>query len=106
MVDLAGVPVVDSHCHPWRNETLLAADPAGFEDRVTVTGTMLGTSGAEGFELRTLTESTPFALAMRRRLAAFLGCEPTREAVAAARHAALAADAPGYLSRLLRDAGV
>jgi hypothetical protein len=105
MIDLADAPVVDAHCHPWRNEDVLAADPSGFEDRVTITGTMLGTAGRAA-ELRHLTETTPLALAMRRRLAERLGCEPTRDAVAAARRAALERDARGYIETLLRDAGV
>lgn len=105
MVDLSGAPAVDAHCHPWRSADLLAADPLGFEDRITITGTMLGTAGRAA-ELRELTDTTPLALAMRRRLTEYLGCEATREAVAVARRAALEHDPAAYCAALLRDANV
>jgi predicted TIM-barrel fold metal-dependent hydrolase len=109
-VDLSAAPALDVHCHPWRNDALLAADPDGFEDRITVLGTCLISSALDverwGPHLALLTESTPFALAMRRRLAEHLGCEPTREAVAAARHDALRADARAYCERLWASANV
>ena len=86
MVDLTDAPVVDAHCHPWRNDELVERDPLGFEDRVTMMGMCLISSGLaeEGSaeHLALLTESTPFALTMRRRLAEHLGAEATREAVA------------------------
>jgi uncharacterized protein len=103
-VDLSHAPVVDTHCHPWRNEQLLTTDPLGFEDRITMMGMCLISSGlvdeAQNAHLRLLTESTPLALTMRRRLAEHLGCEPTREAVASARHDALGADPAAYNGRL------
>ena len=110
MIDLAHAPVVDVHCHPWRNEDLLAADPLGFENRITMTGMCLISSGLadDGTErhLDLLTESTPLALTMRRRLAERLGCEPTKEAVAHARRAALVADPTGYNGALWHDANI
>jgi uncharacterized protein len=103
-IDLSHAPAVDTHCHPWRNEQLLAADALGFEDRITMMGMCLISSGladeAQSAHLRLLTESTPLALTMRRRLAEHLGCEPAREAVAAARHDALGADPAAYNRRL------
>ncbi len=45
MLDLAAAGVVDVHCHPWRNEELLARDPAAFEDRTTMMGMCLISSG-------------------------------------------------------------
>lgn len=109
-MDLSYAPVVDVHCHPWRNEELLAADPLGFEDRITMMGMCLISSGLADENsselLRLLTETTPLALTMRRRLAERLGCEATKEAVAEARHAALAADPTGYNAGLFRDANV
>ncbi len=110
MIDLSHAPVVDAHCHPWRNEELLAQDPAGFEDRITMTGMCLISSGLADEQSRAhlglLTESTPLALTMRRRLAEHLGCEPTREAVAASRHTALAADPVAYSRRLWQQGNV
>ena len=109
-VDLSHVPVIDVHCHPWRNEQLLAADPLGFEERITMMGMCLISSGLEdqsvAEHLRMLTETTPLALTMRRRLAEHLGCEPTKEAVAGTRRDALAADPPAYNRRLWEAANV
>jgi hypothetical protein len=110
MVDLAHASVVEAHCHPWRNSELLARDPAGFEDRITMMGMCLISSGlvsdSTNRHLAVLTESTPLALTMRRRLAEHLGCEPSREALAAARHEALAADPVAYNRRLWETANV
>ena len=47
------------------------------------------------------TASTPLALALLARLGAKLGCEPTNEAVSAARLERLRADATGYLKRAM-----
>jgi predicted TIM-barrel fold metal-dependent hydrolase len=109
-VDLSHAPVVDVHCHPWRNADLLAADPYGFEDRITMLGMCLISSGLaderSGADLRVLTDSTPLALTMRRRLAEHLGCEPSRDAVAEERRRAFAADPVAYNRRLWESANV
>ena len=52
------------------------------------------------------TATTPLALALLARLGAQLGCEPTNEAVSAARLERLRADATGYLQELWRDARI
>jgi predicted TIM-barrel fold metal-dependent hydrolase len=110
MIDLSHAPVIDVHCHPWRNDQLLAADPLRFEERITMMGMCLISSGTDGESvaehLRLLTETTPLALTMRRRLAEHLGCEATKEAVAATRRDALAADPPAYNRRLWEAANV
>ena len=110
MVDLSHAPVVDVHCHPWRNADLLAQDPLGFEDRITMMGMCLISSGLAEDEmsrhLALMTESTPLALTMRRRLAEHLGAEPTREAVAQARRASLEADPVAHNRRLWETARV
>ena len=104
-VDLRDADVVDAHCHPFRSEDLLSRDPNAFETRCMYLGTALLSSGHANHELASfveeLTETTLFGLALRRWLASFLGCEPTKEAVVAARDAALRADPPGYARRLL-----
>lgn len=109
-VDLSSAPVVDAHCHPWRNAELLAQDPLGFEDRITMMGMCLISSGLAdertNAHLALMTESTPLALTMRRRLAEHLGVEATRERVAEGRKAALAADPVAYNRRLWEGAGV
>ncbi len=110
MIDLSDAPVVDVHCHPWRTDELLAAEPIGFENRITMTGMCLISSGLADEEterhLSLLTDSTPLALTMRRRLADYLGCEATQGAVATARREALGADPPGYCAALWADANV
>jgi hypothetical protein len=109
-LDLSAAPALDAHCHPWRNADLLAQDPAGFEDRITMMGMCLISSGLAdertAAHLALLTESTPLALTMRRRLAEHLGCDATREAVAAARREALAADPVAYNRRLWESGNV
>ncbi len=109
-VDLGGAEVVDVHCHGWRNAELVARDPSGFADRITMMGMCLMSSGLADGEgdshLGFLTDSTPLALAMLARLGEYLGCEPAREAVGAARRSELERDPTGYLGRLWRDAGV
>ena len=109
-VDLSDVEIVDAHTHPYRLDDLLAKGSAGFDTRMMFLGESFHSSSqvrddlwsvADGF-----TDSTVFALAMRRWLAAHLGCEPTREAVTSARDEALQADAVAYTKGLLDAAGV
>ena len=109
-IGFGSADVVDVHCHGWRNAELVQRDPAGFADRITMTGMCLMSSGLSGGErdehLRFLTDSTPLALAMLRRLGEHLGCEPTREAVGATRLHALEHDPIAYYRRLWDDARV
>jgi predicted TIM-barrel fold metal-dependent hydrolase len=104
-IDLEGADVVDAHCHPFRTEDLLSRDADAFETRCMYLGTALLSSNHANHELASfveeLTETTLFGLALRRWLANFLGCEPTKEAVVAARDKALRADPPGYSRSLL-----
>jgi predicted TIM-barrel fold metal-dependent hydrolase len=110
---LASFPIVDVHCHGWRNDGKLALPPEGFLDRVTLTGSCL-TASADGRllmdssedDLHRLTDATPFALALKHRLARRLGVEATRSAVSAARHAAYEDDTAGYLAGLFADASI
>jgi predicted TIM-barrel fold metal-dependent hydrolase len=105
MVDLSEVEVVDAHCHPYRIDDLLARDPTTFDTRILFLGTCFSSSShldpALWSFIDGLTDSTVFALAMRRWLAEHLGCEPTREAVARARDQALRADPVAYTRGLL-----
>ncbi len=106
-VDLSGAEVVDSHCHPYRVGDLLSRDPESFETRCMFLGTCFYSSSHVNAGLWSfideLTESTAFGLAMRRWLAVHLGCEPTKEAVTAARDQALRADPVAYTKGLLAD---
>lgn len=109
-VDLSGAEIVDAHTHPYRLEDLLGRASDGFDTRVTFLGESFHSSSRLHGKLWPLaerfTESAVHALALRRWLAAHLGCEPTREAVTAARSAALEVDAVGYTKGLLDAAGV
>ena len=109
-VDLHGADVVDAHCHPFRSQDLLDRDPAAFETRCMYLGTALISSNHANHELASfveeLTETTLFGLALRRWLAAYLGCEPTKDAVVAARDAALRADPTGYVRGLMDSENV
>ena len=73
-------------------------------------GTALISSNHANHELASfveeLTETTLFGLALRRWLSAYLGCEPTKDAVVAARDAALRADPTGYVRGLLDSENV
>jgi uncharacterized protein len=106
---LEGTSAVDVHCHGWRSGEVAAAPQRGFLDRITMLGMCLVSSGLEDEGLRQIleltTDTSPIAVAMADRLAAVLGCEPTRDGLAAARTEALA-DHRAYLRRLWADAGV
>jgi hypothetical protein len=109
-VDLSDVGIVDAHTHPYRLEDLVAKGSEGFDTRAMFLGESFLSSSqvhanlwpvADGF-----TDSTVYALALRRWLATRFGCEPTREAVTTARQAAIQADAVGYTKGLMEAAGV
>ena len=106
---LEGTSAVDVHCHGWRSDEVAAAPQRGFLDRITMLGMCLVSSGLEDEGLRQIleltTDTSPIAVAMADRLAAMLGCEPTRDGLVAARTHALA-DHRAYLRRLWADAGV
>jgi hypothetical protein len=106
-VDLSDADVVDAHSHPYRIEELLERDPATFLTRNMFLGLTMLSSNHANHELETfvdeLTDTTVFGLALRRWLAAYLGCENTKEAVTDARDAAFRADPAGYAHALLQD---
>jgi uncharacterized protein len=105
---LEATSVVDVHCHGWRSDEVAAAPQHGFLDRITMLGMCLMSSGLEDESLREVleltTDTSPTAVAMADRLAAVLGCEPTRAGLAEARARALRS--PGYLRGLWEDSGV
>lgn len=109
-MDLSGVDIFDAHTHPYRNEDLLAKGSAGFDTRATFLGESFQSSSRLDPSLWSfvdeLTDSTVLGIALVRWLARHLGCEPTREAVVAAREAALRTDPVAYTKGLLDAAGV
>lgn len=109
-IDLADVPAVDAHTHPYHLKDLLERPSDGFDARITFMGESFASSSkmhpdtwstVDGYA-----DSTMLALVLRRWLAEHLGCEPTREAVTAARDAALRSDPVVYTKALLDAAGV
>jgi hypothetical protein len=110
LVDLSGAEIVDAHTHPYRLEDLVVRGSAGFDTRLTFLGESFHSSSRLHPELwpmaDALTGSTVLGIASVRWLARHLGCEPTREAVTAAREAAVRDDAVAYTRDLLRTAGV
>ena len=106
-IDLTGSDVIDAHCHPFRTQDLLGREPRTWETRCMFLGTALLSSNHANLEaaafVEELTETTMFGLALRRWIAEHLECEPTKEAVVAARDAALRADPPGYARGLLES---
>jgi uncharacterized protein len=109
-IDLSGLEIVDAHTHPYRLDDLRSKGSTGFDTRMMFLGESFLSSSQMKDELwpvaDSLTDSTVFALAMRRWLADHLGCEPTRAAVTAAREAAIREDAVAYTKGLLDAAGV
>ncbi len=109
-VDLTGVEIVDAHTHPYRLDDLLAKPSEGFDTRLMFLGESFLSSSQMHDELwpvaDAFTDSTLFGIALRRWLARHLGCEPTRDAVTAARDEALRADPVAYTKGLLDAVGV
>lgn len=107
-VDLSAAPVVDVHCHGFAADQLLAQDPAGVIDRMTVMGMcFLSSKTADpslADEVWAMTGQTVFALAARRWLAGYLGC--AQDELARVRHERLSQDPTGYLSTLLADESI
>ncbi|HEX9257810.1 MAG TPA: hypothetical protein VF907_06140, partial [Actinomycetota bacterium] len=109
-VDLSGLQIVDAHTHPYRLDDLLEKGSEGFDTRTTFLGESFSSSSRLDPELwpaaDRLTDSTVMGITIVRWLARHLACEPTREAVAVARDAALLTDPVAYTKSLLDAAGV
>jgi hypothetical protein len=109
-VDLSALDIVDAHTHPYRLDDLRSKGSTGFDTRMMFLGESFLSSSQMKDELwpvaDSFTDSTVFALAMRRWLADHLGCESTRAAVTEAREAAIREDAVAYTKGLLDAAGV
>ena len=104
-VDLTGADVVDAHCHPFRTQDLLDRDP-----RRSRRAACTWARRCSRPTTRTTSWPRSWRSSPRRRCSAwrsaggsptYLGCEPTKDAVVAARDAALRADPTGYVRGLL-----
>lgn len=106
-MQLDDIPIIDSHCHPWRPGDVAARhgrQPLG--ERVSLLGMCLASSALGGDLAGDLGETiaaTPFVRTFNRRLAAFLGVEPAD--VASERGRRLQHEA-GYVEELMCDANV
>ena len=104
-VDLSQAEIVDAHCHPYRVAEMLR-DPEGFDTRMMLLGESFLSSTKLDDSLLPfvdgLTPDTVYGIALHRWLAERLGCEPTREAVIAARAEAFRSDPVAYATGLLQ----
>lgn len=112
MVDLSALPVVDVHCHPFLNKGSVTAEQftdltafGGGSRKYMEEGEVAFTEEV-GDELQRIKRDTIYFRRMVRDLAAFLGTEPTIDAVLSARNAAVEAGYTGYVRRLYADAGL
>jgi uncharacterized protein len=92
-MNLNGIPVIDTHAHPFPAETeVITADL--LRDALSVS--LRGTTSV-------LNESTMLSRVTVKELARFLGCEATFAEVIAARNAAASGNYPHYIARLFAD---
>lgn len=111
MIDTAGLPVIDVHCHPFprRGEltaeqfTDLASFPGGSVAYMVEGGVPADTDLTT--ELQSVRRNVVYFRYLVRQLAQFLQCEPTLEQVVEERNRA-AAVYPRYVQRLFAEAGL
>jgi len=112
MLDLAQLPVVDVHCHPFLNRgpvdaeqfTDLTAFGGGSRQYLEEGGVTV--TDAVHAELQRLKRDTLYFRRMLRDLAAFFGCAPDLDTVLAHRNRAVEEDYTGYVRRLYANAGL
>ncbi|MBA3415984.1 MAG: amidohydrolase family protein [Chloroflexia bacterium] len=95
MFDFSRLPVIDNHTHPY----LFEPDPERYRPLDSFVGAEFG--GADGGAVR---DTMLYQRWATRELAAYLGCEPTIGAVAAAR--AAVGDEGAYVARLFASEGI
>lgn len=112
MIDLSPLPVVDVHCHPFLNKGSVTAEQ--FTDLTAFGGgsRKYMEEGGVAFtdevrdELQRIKRDTLYFRRMVRDLAAYLGTEPSINAVLAKRNAAVEAGYTEYVRQLYADAGL
>jgi uncharacterized protein len=112
VVDLSALPVVDVHCHPFLNKGSVTAEQftdltafGGGSRKYMEEGEVAFTDEVRD-ELQRIKRDTIYFRRMVRDLAAFLGTEPTIDAVLSARNTAVEAGYTEYVRRLYADAGL
>ncbi len=112
MVEVADLPVVDVHCHPFLNRGAITAEQ--FTDLTAFGGGSRGFVEQGGIEFTTavrdelqrVKRDTIYFRRMILDLARFFGVEPDLDAVIAARNDAVAAGYGDYVRRLYGEAGI
>ncbi|MGH2616758.1 MAG: amidohydrolase family protein [Thermomicrobiales bacterium] len=112
MIEVAHLPVVDVHCHPFLNRGAVTAEE--FTDLTAFGGGSRDYMEEGGItwtddvrdELQRGKRNTLYFQRMVLDLARFFDVEPDLETVLAARNAAVAEDYSGYVKRLYGDAGL
>lgn len=112
MIDLSAFPVVDVHCHPFGRQEQLSADE--FVEMISFPGGGAAYMAAGGVpdtpglraEIRRLRTNTVYFRSLIRELSHFFGCDPTLDAVVAARNAAVQTDCRSYVAQLFRTCGL
>ena len=112
MIDLNHLPAVDVHCHPFLNPGELSS--ADFVNAISFSGggTDFMVEGGVANDIALQTEvqdvrrNTLYLRYALLRLAEIHDCEPTWDAVVAARNVAVAADYSGYARRLYATCGL
>lgn len=112
MVDLAAVPVVDVHCHPFLNKGSVTSEQftnftafGGGSFAYMEQGEVEFTDAVRA-ELQGIKRDTIYFRRMVRDLAAFFGTAPEIETVLAARNKAVEGGYTDYVRRLYADAGL
>lgn len=111
MIDTSTLPVVDVHCHPFTPQGELSA--RDFINTIAFTGGGVefmaegGVSVDEALrvEIQEVRQNTVYFRYVVRQLARFFGCEPTLEAVVAARNESVQ-DYRSHLQRLYEACGL
>ena len=96
-LDVSGIPAIDGHCHPFPADASRSISAELLRDAISVS--LRGTTS-------TLNETMVLSRVAVRELAAFLGCDPSYEAVVAARNAASTEDVAAFADRLFAAQGV
>jgi predicted TIM-barrel fold metal-dependent hydrolase len=112
MLDLAPLPVVDVHCHPFANKGRMS--PEQFTNTVSFGGGSAEYMAAGGMavdkqlldELQRNKREVLYFRYMVQLLARFFDCPPDLEQIMAARNEAIGRDYTGYIRRLFHDCGL
>lgn len=112
MIEVAQLPVVDVHCHPFLNRGAVTAEEFtdltafGGGSRQYLEEAGVAWSGEARDELQRVKQNTLYFKRMVLDLARFFEIDPDVNEVMEARNAAVAAGYSDYVSRLYRDAGL